>query len=64
MASKKNSSFVKDVITCSFCGRTEDAVEKLISGPSVYICDKCVHLCSGILEKKKDNALRLQNLKT
>lgn len=40
-------------ISCSFCGRNEDAVEKLISGPSVYICDKCVHLCSGILERKK-----------
>ncbi|MBA2726948.1 MAG: ATP-dependent Clp protease ATP-binding subunit ClpX [Parachlamydiaceae bacterium] len=42
----------KDAITCSFCGRTEEAVEKLIAGPSVYICDKCVNLCSGILEKK------------
>lgn len=40
-------------IACSFCGRTEEAVEKLISGPHVFICDKCVHLCSGILEKKK-----------
>jgi len=40
-------------IACSFCGRTEEAVEKLISGPHVFICDKCVHLCSGILDKKK-----------
>jgi len=38
--------------TCSFCGRTEEAVEKLISGPSSYICDKCVHLCVDIIEKK------------
>lgn len=37
---------------CSFCGRSEEAVEKLIAGPDVYICDKCVHLCNGILEKK------------
>lgn len=43
----------KETILCSFCGRTEEAVEKLISGPNVYICDKCVKLCSGILEKKK-----------
>ena len=43
----------KEIISCSFCGRTEDTVEKLISGPNVYICDKCVTLCSGILEKKK-----------
>lgn len=38
--------------TCSFCGRTEDAVEKLISGPSSYICDKCVRLCMDIVQKK------------
>lgn len=37
---------------CSFCGRTEDLVEKLISGPSAYICDKCVHLCIDIIDKK------------
>lgn len=41
-----------DLISCSFCGRNEDLVEKLISGPNVYICDKCVHLCANILEKK------------
>lgn len=50
----------KDLISCSFCGRTEDAVEKLISGPNVYICDKCVTLCSGILEKKKTPASPLE----
>lgn len=44
----------KDPITCSFCGRHEDAVEKLISGPSVFICDKCIRLCSGIIDKKKE----------
>ena len=38
--------------TCSFCGRTEDTVEKLISGPSAYICDKCVTLCLDIVQKK------------
>lgn len=45
----------KDLVTCSFCGRTEEAVEKLISGPNVFICDRCVTLCSGIIEKKKQN---------
>lgn len=38
--------------TCSFCGRAEDAVEKLISGPHAYICDKCVNLCMDIIQKK------------
>ena len=41
-----------DLPSCSFCGRTEDLVEKLISGPSVYICDKCVGLCNDIIQKK------------
>lgn len=47
-----NQTPPKEMAACSFCGRTEDAVEKLISGPNVFICDKCVKLCSGILEKK------------
>lgn len=50
MSRKSYSS--KEIASCSFCGRTEDVVEKLISGPNVYICDKCVRLCNGILEKK------------
>lgn len=51
--SKKNSA-KDDVIACSFCGRTEEAVERLIAGPNAYICDKCVRLCVGILERKKN----------
>lgn len=53
----------RDPISCSFCGRSEEAVEKLISGPEVYICDKCVRLCSGILEKKKPTTFNLKVLK-
>lgn len=37
---------------CSFCGRPEDAVEKLISGPQAFICDRCTRLCMDIIEKK------------
>lgn len=48
----KKSLPTKELASCSFCGRTEEAVEKLISGPNVYICDKCVRLCTGILDKK------------
>ena len=46
--SKKSDS----ISCCSFCGRPEADVEKLIAGPNVYICDRCVALCSGILDKK------------
>lgn len=49
---KKNSQTSNSII-CSFCGRHEDSVEKLISGPDdVFICDKCIRLCSGIIDKK------------
>lgn len=48
----KKSFSNQDATLCSFCGRTEDLVEKLISGPNVFICDKCVRLCMGIIEKK------------
>ncbi len=37
---------------CSFCNRTEDQVNKLISGPEVYICDKCVDLCKRLLSSR------------
>lgn len=59
---KKNLS-ARELATCSFCGRTEEAVEKLISGPSVYICDKCVRLCNGILEKKAPSTYEFKILK-
>ncbi|MFS8564548.1 MAG: ATP-dependent Clp protease ATP-binding subunit ClpX [Rhabdochlamydiaceae bacterium] len=42
----------KDPANCSFCGRPEEAVEKLISGPEAFICDKCARLCIDIIEKK------------
>lgn len=48
----KKSFNTKEAAVCSFCGRTEDDVEKLISGPNVYICDNCIRLCMSILEKK------------
>ena len=37
-------------IKCSFCGRGQDEVAKLVSGPSVYICNECIRLCNDILE--------------
>ncbi len=40
----------KKMYRCSFCGKNEDEVEQLISGPGVYICNECVDLCNNILE--------------
>lgn len=59
----KKSLTNKDLASCSFCGRTEEAVEKLISGPNVYICDKCVRLCTGILDKKTASNYEFKILK-
>lgn len=59
----KKSLTPKDLACCSFCGRTEEAVEKLISGPNVYICDKCVRLCTGILDKKAPTSYEFKILK-
>ncbi len=42
----------EEIAKCSFCSRPEDSVEKLISGPAAYICDKCVRLCVDIISKK------------
>lgn len=64
----RKSFSTKEIANCSFCGRTEDVVEKLISGPNVYICDKCVRLCMGIVEKKTTtyeiNVLKPKEIKT
>jgi len=37
---------------CSFCGKSQLEVKTLVSGPGVFICDECVQLCQGIIEKK------------
>ena len=46
-------------LSCSFCGKGQREVKKLIAGPTVYICDECIRLCNDIIaeEKAKDHAL-------
>lgn len=39
-------------LKCSFCGKTQNEVKKLIAGPTVYICDECVELCNDIIEEE------------
>ena len=38
------------IVSCSFCGKTQDAVHRLIAGPGVFICNECIELCQSILE--------------
>ena len=51
-------------VRCSFCGRTQEQVEKLIAGPGVYICDECIELCLGIIEGKSEPEYRRNSKKT
>ena len=39
-------------IRCSFCGKTQDSVEKIVAGPGVYICNECIQVCSNIIENE------------
>jgi ATP-dependent Clp protease ATP-binding subunit ClpX len=48
------------VIKCSFCGRGQDEVTKLVSGPSVYICNECIRLCNDILEEEMTSVPALE----
>jgi len=41
-----------DLLKCSFCGKTQKQVKKLIAGPGVYICDECIDLCNEIIEEE------------
>lgn len=43
-------------LRCSFCGKRQDQVERLIVGPNAYICDECIHLCISILNEGSDEA--------
>jgi len=49
--SKKTNGKGSDLV-CSFCGKSQDEVKKLIAGPSVYICDECIELCNEIIEEE------------
>ncbi|GAA1738426.1 ATP-dependent Clp protease ATP-binding subunit ClpX [Dietzia kunjamensis subsp. schimae] len=45
-----------DLLKCSFCGKSQKQVKKLIAGPGVYICDECIELCNEIIESEVDDA--------
>ncbi len=43
-------------LLCSFCGKSQRQVKKLIAGPGVYICDECIDLCNEIIEEELADA--------
>ena len=44
----------KRQLKCSFCGKNQEQVRRLIAGPNVYICDECVELCDEIIQEEID----------
>ena len=56
MATKKGSG-KQSHLFCSFCGKSQEEVKKLVAGPSVYICDECIELCNDIIAEEQKEAL-------
>ncbi len=54
MTEKKNN---KNILYCSFCGKSQHEVRKLIAGPTVFICDECVELCMDIIKEENKSSL-------
>jgi ATP-dependent Clp protease ATP-binding subunit ClpX len=54
---KVSSGDGKNILYCSFCGKSQHEVKKLIAGPTVFICDECVELCNDIIREETKNAL-------
>ncbi len=53
----------KNQLKCSFCGKMQDQVKKLVAGPGVYICDECIELCNEIIEEEfVDDELDLEGI--
>ena len=46
-----------DMLRCSFCGKSQHEVRKLIAGPTVFICDECVELCMDIIREENKTSL-------
>ena len=57
MASKSASGDSKNTLYCSFCGKSQHEVRKLIAGPTVFICDECVELCMDIIREENKTTL-------
>ena len=55
--SKIGGSDLKNLLYCSFCGKSQHEVRKLIAGPTVFICDECVELCMDIIREGNTSSL-------
>ena len=55
-----------ELLQCSFCGKSQKQVKRLIAGPGVYICDECIDLCNEIIEEELTDSseIRFEELPT
>ena len=54
MIKKGKDDRIQGILFCSFCGKTQSEVRKLVAGPTAYICDECIELCRYIIEEEED----------
>jgi ATP-dependent Clp protease ATP-binding subunit ClpX len=66
MSDDKHTSGSEKLLYCSFCGKSQHEVKKLIAGPSVYVCDECVELCNDIIreEMEEESSTAIRKLPT
>ena len=57
MIKKGKDDRIQGILFCSFCGKTQSEVRKLVAGPTAYICDECIELCRYIIEEEEDKTV-------
>src|SRR5438876_5328692 len=55
--SKLSNGETKKLLLCTFCGKNQHEVRKLVAGPTVFICDECVELCTDIIREENKSSL-------
>lgn len=57
MFGKKRSFplFARQILTCSFCNKSQHHVKKLVAGPKVYICDECINICVEVISQGRED---------
>ena len=63
MSNKNNDQDSGKLLYCSFCGKSQHEVRKLIAGPSVFVCDECVELCNDIIREELDETVEEGDVK-
>jgi hypothetical protein len=63
MANENTTKNTDESLKCSFCGKGQKEVRKLIAGPTVYICDECINLCNEIMAEEFESSFDINSRK-